>query len=829
MMFNLFGQTTMTESRLEWKNLPESWWVFLFLLIAGCVAIFVFWTYLRESSACPKPVRIFLAVLRLTVVALLIFAFLEPVRTNYKTILRKPTVVLMADSSQSMATKDGWKDEKTAASVAKSLGVEVDKLRAEQPSRIEVTNQLLARENRAFIEKLREKANVKVMTIGEKVAVAQTFPAHESPTATKPNETEVATEVIELPKVEANGKSSDLASAIKSVLAGTPPQSVWLFSDGQHTTPEKPIEVAQEAADKKVPINTVGIGDPYRSKNVRIKESHVLAKARPDEPFTLEVVLAGQKLAGETVHIEVNEHDVQDADGQLGQPRSIYSADVSVTDDSWLGRERIQHQISKPGKYAYTVKVTPIEGEDNVEDNQVVTSVMEVTNEKVKVLLIAGSSSWEYIVVRRLLQRDPAINLSCWLQTLDPERVQDGDEQIAELPRSFEELAKYNAIFLFDPNPDEFDGEWVKNLKRFVEQKAGGLLFMAGQAHTSTFLSLPNTEGIKDLLPVKFDSEADTELAKLLSGTNSTNAPFQVVGANIDHQIMSFSPERSDNMTLWQRMPGMFWTYPAQSPKPTSKVLLEHSDMTLATEGSIPRPLMVAGKYGAGNTLYVGFTGTWRWRKVGLQAEYFDRFWIQVVRYLVNTRSVQGLRRGTIDLGREQFELGDRVELSARILDSAYEPVTEEQFSGKILAPNNETIPVSFRRVDGQPGQYEAIWNANLTGQFQVLLDLPGVTTETAIEPVMFRVDPPTVEARATWMNEPLLREIATTSGGKYVTVDELMKSAEELPAVTSAEPWREPPKLVWDLSTATRYWFFAIPIVLLAIEWSIRKWSKLL
>ena len=103
-------------------------------------------------------------------------------------------------------------------------------------------------------------------------------------------------------------------------------------------------------------------------------------------------------------------------------------------------------------------------------------------------------------------------------------------------------------------------------------------------------------------------------------------------------------------------------------------MLLEHSDPTLrSVEGS--RPLLVAGRYGSGHTLYLGFNGTWRWRKAGRQAEFFDKFWIQAVRYLVEGRSLEGRRRGYVQTDRDRYEIGERITITARLQDAAFNPL----------------------------------------------------------------------------------------------------------------------------------------------------------
>ena len=121
-------------------------------------------------------------------------------------------------------------------------------------------------------------------------------------------------------------------------------------------------------------------------------------------------------------------------------------------------------------------------------------------------------------------------------------------------------------------------------------------------------------------------------------------------------------------------MPGVYWNFPAIAAKPTARVLLERGDQ-VNSEGN--PPLLVDGRFGAGTVMYMGFQDTWRWRSVGVQAQYFDRFWIQLVRYMVENRSLQGSRRGFIDAEKNEFELGDRITLIGRVLDSSFKPLTE--------------------------------------------------------------------------------------------------------------------------------------------------------
>ncbi len=170
------------------------------------------------------------------------------------------------------------------------------------------------------------------------------------------------------------------------------------------------------------------------------------------------------------------------------------------------GRIRVDfdHVLNRPGKYLFSVVVDPLDDETETDDNQKLSAEMEVVDEKVKVLLISGLPSWDYQQVQRLLQRDQSVSLSCWLQSLDETRPQEGNESISRLPRTIEELGQFNVVIMMDPNPAEFDREWIELLKDFCEYKAGGVLFMAGPQFTSEYLTMNRLREIRDLLPVRF-------------------------------------------------------------------------------------------------------------------------------------------------------------------------------------------------------------------------------------------------------------------------------------------------------------------------------------
>ncbi len=812
---------------LQWAGMPESWGVFVLIAVIVLIGAFVFWLYTREIDTCPRPVKIFLACLRFSVLALLLLMFLRPsvVFTQVNTI--KSNIAVLRDISLSFARSDSYADPQVAERLAAATGRTTDQLTAGQATRAELLQEAMSKDDGQFIRQLREKGSLWIKDFARVISTAGILPAIDPDN--EPDEAESDATANQLPALIANKRETDIWQGLRQTLGDSSRLSaIVLASDGQHNGSEDPMELARKAGQMRIPIFTIGVGDPSRPRNLSVNKLFVRDKAPVGEPFEIEADLYAEDISDPTVTVQLMEHEVNSETGEVAETGSLVeTVDVEVPMSGGRIRADFQRTVQRPGAYAYTVAIQEVDGESETADNSRTSRQVQVVDEKVKVLLIAGAPTWEYRMLQRLLQRDSNIILSCWLQTMDQDRPQEGNEPIGELPRTLEELGQYNVVMMIDPDPDEFDLEWIETLKRFCKRNAGGLFYMAGPKFTNMFVTLNRLSGIRDVLPVRFgDAEFIDTSQVLASTTNSRPGKMLVVNHNIDHPVMAFVSDIEENRRLWGLMPAIYWSFPTLSPKPTSQVLMERGDQ-INVEGN--QPLLVAGRYGAGNVLYMGFNGTWRWRRVGLRAQYFDRFWIQVVNYLVETRSLQGKRRGFIDTERNEYELSQEVIFTARILDERFEELMLPTVPAQIQSEDGRVRNIRLKLLPGQSGQYEATFVPPATGTFRVNVLLDTDDDESAIEPVSFVVKPPSVESRAYWLNEKLLRDIADASGGQYFTLDQLDQLQAAVPNVESATEYNSPPEPIWDINERLRYIAFLLPFLLLTVEWAVRKRYKLL
>ena len=847
---------------LRLTNAPQSAWIFLYIGVVLLAAGAVVGMYLWEASRVPLVGRLALAALRLGVVGLLAWVSLGPAVVGIEERERLPVIVVLRDASQSMNVADmptaisaGDASDPTKISSSALGAAGNPPVTAPNPivsgerTRAEAVDQLLSAPRATWLDPLRKRAKVRVLDFGETTRPVATLSVlspkssnQDAPSRTPPQNTRVengdldAGETGGIAALVAEDRSTDLHSGLTEALQASPLSGIVVFTDGQHNGALDPAEVARVAAERNVPIHVVGMGNPKRPTNLRVLQVYATNPAWQDEPFEVEAVIEGQGLPARSVNVRLIRHVAPEDGAELDEGQEVDKFDVVLPEGGGRARHVFNQTLREPGRFVYRVTAEALPGESTVDDNTRTSDVVKVlSRERIRVLLVSGAPSWDYTLIERLLLREPSVEVSCWLQTLDADRPQAGDTPIERLPRTREEMFEYDVVLLFDPNPQEFDDKWVSILKEFVGDHAGGLLYMAGPRNSGYFLFGKQTGGIRDLLPVRFDGISDADLIPTMASAGQS-WPLRVIPSAIEHPLLSAEADQGDVLKRWENLPGVYWSFPASAARPAADVLLEHSDPTLAAAGAEFRPLLAVGRYGAGPVVWLGYHGSWRWRSVGRDAEFFDKFWIATCRYLTDARSLEGRRRGYLQAERPRYEIGDRVRITAELRDQAYQPLVKDQLTARLFVADESPRDITLSPLPDQPGRYEAVYLARRLGPQTVRLEMPelsggaadgdaGADRESAgrLE-ANYLVELPRLEATQNWQNEPLLREIASLSGGRYLTIDQL----DELPDLLAREPERfevdSPPVPIWD-----RWWLMALLGTLLAVEWAGRKITRMM
>jgi hypothetical protein len=404
------------QADLLWTNVPASWGVFVLIAVLAAALYAVFALYRHELESCPPWAKVVLATVRSGVVLLLACIFLGPAVVYWQHRTIQPTVVLARDASQSMNTADSYSDPAAARLVAAALAKNESQITATRPTRVEIVNELLARDHRRLLDALARKGRLQVLDFADQATKLEMS--------------------LNLPPLVAEGRGTDLSSAVRQSLAVDRPAAVVLFTDGQHTAKDDPLGAAREAKSRGVPLLVVGVGDPTRRKNLSVAKVYARPQAWQEEPFEVDAVIRFENAEAADVRLDLVEQRVGDND-QPASGGTVVQTMQMAAPEKGNGQRSAQffHTVHEPGRFVYSVRASAISGDNDEADNQLVSNVVKVlSREQIRVLLVAGAPTWDYRLVQKLLARDKTIHLSCWLQTLDEHRPQEGTRPNSRLP-----------------------------------------------------------------------------------------------------------------------------------------------------------------------------------------------------------------------------------------------------------------------------------------------------------------------------------------------------------------------------------------------------------
>ena len=312
---------------------------------------------------------------------------------------------------------------------------------------------------------------------------------------------------------------------------------------------------------------------------------------------------------------------------------------------------------------------------------------------------------------------------------------------------------------------------------------------------------------------------------------NQQDWPWLVTAAGFENPVFQLDADPERNRRIWAAMPGFYWAQPVRALKPGAAALAVHSDPRRQTRQG-PQPIVATQFYGPGRVLFVASDSTWRWRFGGSRA--FEQFWSQAVRYLTQGRLLGGLKRLALTTDHDEYSLGQRITVRAKVLDASYKPAAMEKFEVQVKVAQASSLPsdqgpqagslrhIRLDPVAGAAGEFEGSLVAEQLGLCEITANVPGGTVRDAMALKTVRVTLPRLEFKDTRMNEPLLRQIAAATGGEFLTLDRIGELPKLLPKREQLLV-NEQTQDIWDTPLA-----LCVFCGLLFTEWAIRKWKNL-
>lgn len=779
----------------------------LWLLVAALAVFalcYVFWFYRRERDALRPLQRLVMPVLRLVAIAGAIVFFLGPERRIDQQDSRDSRVVILVDTSQSMSVEDEASDE--SAKLARTEAVR-SALRDSQ-----------------LIDSLREKHIVSVATFDLRtrtVTELSRYPAEPSE-ETEPTSVEIDWQE----ELQARGQETRLGNALLKALekkSEGPLAGVIVISDGGNNSGTEPLQLADRAAEERLPIYAVGVGSTDPRRNLRVQQFIVPARVYPDDRTTVRGLIHGEAFSGRTIDVELYARSADDPDATATR---IDRQQITFLSDPELVPVEFDIEPTELGRMLLDLRIVVPTDDQYAQDNHR-EAELEVVEAETKVLLVASGPSRDYRFLRNQLRRDSHSTVDVWLQSARPGISQDANKLLSEFPSSKEELYAYDCIVAFDPDWTQLDAIQVDLLENWVAEEAGGLIVVAGPIHTSIWSQSPEHMKIRALYPVEFQRR----LRLLDDGIYGSDKPWPIDFSREGEQseFLWLADSWEESRALWSDFDGIYGCYAVKGPKPGARVLGRYSDPDAGLTEE--RPVYLAEHfYGGGRVLYIGSAEMWRLRSEELR--YFDVLYTKMVRHVSQGRLLRGSSGGQLLVERETYSVGDEVVVRARLTTPSREPLMIDQVTATVIDPSGKAKNLVLDADVNRPGMFVGQFDLRREGSYRILLSSPDAQGEPLSQ--LVQAVAPNLEFEKTRRDEELLAALAARTQGRYYNdLRSAMSGTADVPALGSQIDSRT--EIVIHQGTPDEAFSEFVNKILLGVicgalacEWLMRRLSRL-
>ncbi|MGH7200718.1 MAG: VWA domain-containing protein, partial [Planctomycetaceae bacterium] len=574
-------------------------------------------------------------------------------------------------------------------------------------------------------------------------------------------------------------------------------------SDGiTSTTDADRLSAAAELAQGKgVPVFAVAIGSEEPARDVQLYDLLVDDVAFVDDPIAFTAKVKSYGYEGRMLSVQLR---------RKGSSEVLESKRLRAREDGQPQDVELAYASQTDGEFDFVIEAVPFADETSKENNAEVRHV-SVRSEKIRVLLVESGPRWEWRFLKNLLEREKTVELTTILQEADLEFAAE-DETVADhFPVKKDELLEYDVVILGDVDPEFLSPVVFENLRDFVRDAGGGLVFIAGTQHNPTAY---RGTALEPMLPIEL---ADARRPPADATITESFQPELTIDARKGTSIFRFAESEADSLAIWRGLPGMYWLFEAPKLKAGAIVFAQHPTR-YGDDGKLP--VIVMQRYGAGKVLFHAVEELWLWRfRAG--DLFFGRYWIQTIRYLSRAKLLGTDRTAELVSDRKIYQQGDPVHLRVRFFNEKLSPVEDDGVQAMVERRGQTARSVTLKRLPQAPTVFEGTLTGATEGAYHAWVAEPSF--KEAPPSVDFRVEAPLAELQNRSLDRADLQKTVQTTGGRLYTLENAHRLPAELPAGPTVALETQPPIPLWN-----RPELLLLFALLFLAEWLLRKRYRL-
>ncbi len=451
--------------------------------------------------------------------------------------------------------------------------------------------------------------------------------------------------------------------------------------------------------------------------------------------------------------------------------KEIQSTVITPPNDDYSVTHQFIMDAESPGLKHFTATIEPAPNERNTKNNST-EFVINVLESKQKILILSEGPHPDIGAIENTLKLQKTYDVSVFTAEPYPANLSDFNLIILnQLPTAGKSLAK-----ILEPS----------------EKSRLPLLFIVGN---------------KTFIP-QLNALAQGVQIDMLAGSS------EEAQASINPAYATFTLSE-DFKEIISRFP------PLQVPFANYNLSGEFTPLLYQKIKNIetPKPLIATGVINGRKIGYIFGEGIWRWRMYNYyfteNQDQFNELINQLVQYLALRQNEDNF---IIDYKPEYIETEDVI-LQAEVYNDAFERITTEEVN--IALKNQEGDEFNFTFDVRGDGYFLNAGNLPV-GDYQFEAEVT-IGNKTYTEKGRFTVTEVNIENIITQANHRMLYQLATQSGGKYFLPDQTKNLAQDIKSNNNVKSLTYFQEMINQLLNLR--WIFFILLLLLSVEWFLRKY----
>lgn len=578
-----------------------------------------------------------------------------------------------------------------------------------------------------------------------------------------------------------DGSQTNLSSALENIqdsLRAYNIQAIVLLSDGQFNAGANPIIQAKKSA---VPIYSICLGDSLPKKDVRITNLRFPAVAYAGDSVLIKVGVSQSGFSSENRLVKL-----------IKNQRLLSSKNIQLPPGGFEKEIEFTVKTEEPGEVRFLVDIESSSDEVTAQNNRR-QFLLNILKSKLKVLLISGEPLFDQRLLIQVLKQLPDIEL----QVLSENNLGNFYEKYSQpvIPDSMDAL-----IMLGYPTRNS-QTDFLNRCLLSIQNRKIPVFFILNRS-----IYLPSLHPLFEFLALQKDSRL-IETAEVIPELTTAGALHPVTRLGDDWQVLQ---------ELWKNLPPITsYGRGLKFSKPVIKLLNETSSAE-----SAPPSILYASSYAENKALVLAAAnfGSWHFQLQDdpQRENLFKQFIDQSIRWLVNREDIQ---RINIYPNQKVVKRGDVIEFSGQVFDEFYRPLPDAQVEIKIEGKNFQLLDM----INPQGDEYRYHTSGLPSGTFTYQIKVKRGDQPVGQVNGQIVVEELELELQETRANPVLMREIALISGGKFWSIQQLLKEIDQF-QFTEKTQLLSIEYVLWN-----QWYWLVILLLCLSSEWFFRKrWGLL-